>query len=141
MSKEEYHNRIDIYTDGACSYNPGPAGAGVVLVYKEHKKEISHYIGQATNNIAELTAIKLGLEAVKKSHRNIPTVVYTDSQYCHGMFTKDWHPKANTELIMEIKRLILEFRYIGFKWVRGHNGNKYNELADQLAVKAVKENS
>ena len=132
-------NRIDIYTDGACSYNPGPAGLGVVLIYKGYKKEISKYIGEATNNIAELTAIKVGLESIKKSHRNIPTVIYTDSQYCHGMFTKDWNPKKNVELISEIRTLLLDFRYLGFKWVKAHNGNQYNELADQLAVKAIKE--
>lgn len=137
--KEQDHIRIDIYTDGACSYNPGPAGIGVVLLYRGHKKEISKFIGPGTNNIAELTAIKVGLEAIKKSHRNIPTVVYTDSKYCHGLFTQDWNPKKNVELIMEIKRLVNEFRYIGFKWVKAHNGNKYNELADQLAVRSLRE--
>jgi ribonuclease HI len=135
----EQHDRIDVYTDGACSYNPGPAGLGVVLLYKGHKKEISRFIGDATNNIAELMAIKVGLEAIKKSHRNIPIVIYTDSKYCHGLFTQDWNPKKNVELIMEIKSLITKFRYIGFKWVKAHKGNQYNELADQLAVKAVRE--
>ncbi len=135
---ELHHSRIDIYTDGACSYNPGPAGIGVVLMYRGHRKEISKYIGDATNNIAELMAIKIGLEAIKKSHRNIPTVVYTDSQYCHGMFTKDWNPKKNVELIMEMKRLVNEFRYIGFKWVKGHGNDPNNIRADELAVSAIK---
>ena len=134
----EEHNRIDIYTDGACSYNPGPAGIGVVLIYKQHKKEISKFIGDATNNIAELTAIKIGLEAIKQSHRNIPTIVYTDSQYCHGMFTKDWHAKANIELIAEIKMIINKFRYIGFKWVKGHASNPLNNRADELATQAIR---
>jgi ribonuclease HI len=74
-------SEIHVFTDGACSGNPGPAGVGVVLYYNEHKKEISKFIGNATNNIAELTAIKIGLEAIKSTYRNLPVIIYTDSAY------------------------------------------------------------
>jgi len=131
------NNRIDIYTDGACSGNPGPAGIGVVLLYNNHQKEISKFIGDATNNIAELTAIKEGLEAIKDSSRRIPVVVYTDSSYCYGLLTKDWKPKKNIELVMEIRQLTTQFSYLGFKKVKGHADNPGNNRADELATKAV----
>jgi len=130
-------NRIDIYTDGACSGNPGPAGIGVVLLYKQHRKEISEFIGNATNNIAELTAIKVGLEAIKETARQVPVVVYTDSSYCHGLLTKDWKPKKNIELVMELRSLTTQFNYLGFKKVKGHSNNQDNNRADELATQAV----
>lgn len=128
---------IHVFTDGACSGNPGPAGIGVYLVYNQHKKQLSEYIGEATNNIAELKAIQLGLNAIKPQHREKPIVVYTDSRYCHGLFTKDWKPKKNKELIAEIKVLVDKFKYIGFKWVKGHSSNAGNNIADQLATSAI----
>jgi len=131
------NNRIDIYTDGACSGNPGPAGIGVVLLYKDHRKEISQFIGNATNNIAELTAIKKGLEAIKDSHKSTPIVVYTDSSYCHGLLTKDWTPKKNIELVQEIRQLTTQFNYLGFKKIKGHSDNQDNIRADKLATSAV----
>ena len=130
-------NRIDIYTDGACSGNPGPAGIGVVLLYKTNRKEISKFIGNATNNIAELTAIKIGLESIKDSSKQIPIVVYTDSAYCHGLLTKNWKPKKNIELVNELRQLANQFNYIGFKKVKGHSNDPINNRADELATKAV----
>lgn len=132
---------IHVYTDGACSCNPGPAGIGVVLLYKEHKKEISEYIGEATNNIAELTAIKVGLETIKSNHKDTPIVVYTDSAYCHGLFTQDWKPKKNVELVMSIRSLVNQFKYIGFKKVKGHSSDANNNRADFLATSAIKGNT
>lgn len=131
------NNRIDIYTDGACSGNPGPAGIGVVLLYKSHRKEISEFIGNATNNIAELIAIKKGLESIKDTHRSTPIVVYTDSSYCHGLLTKDWIPKKNIELVQELRQLTTQFNYLGFKKIKGHSDNQDNIRADELATKAV----
>jgi ribonuclease HI len=128
---------IHVFTDGACSGNPGPSGIGVYLIYNQHKKEISEYIGHATNNIAELMAIKKGLEAIKPEYREKPIVVYTDSAYCHGLFTKDWSPKKNVELIKEIRLLVNKFKYIGFKKVKGHSTDAGNNKADQLATSAI----
>lgn len=128
-----------MYTDGACSGNPGPAGIGVVLLYKGTKKEISLYIGEATNNIAELTAIKVGLESFKRTDVGID--IYTDSQYAIGVLTQNWKAKSNIELIKSIKDLFPKFKLIRMIHVRGHNGDEYNELVDKLAVAAIKNRS
>ena len=76
-------NAIAMYTDGASSGNPGPAGIGVYLKFGAHEKEISEYIGTATNNIAELTAVARGLSAIK--NKTLPVIIFTDSQYVLGL--------------------------------------------------------
>lgn len=126
---------INIYTDGACSGNPGPAGSGVVVVQNDiiiH--EISESLGIATNNIAELTAIKLGIEFVK-AHRNTPVTLYTDSRYAIGILTMNWKAKANVELVDSIRKLIKSFDQLKIKHVKGHSGHPGNERADLLAVR------
>ena len=123
---------IELYTDGACSGNPGLAGAGVVLKYGEHVKTISMGLGRATNNIAELTAIKIGLEALTR--KDIPIKVYTDSQYAVGVLSMGWNVNKNVELVDEIKVLIDIFKDVTFEKVKGHSGHEWNEQADQLAV-------
>jgi len=128
------NNTVHMYTDGACRGNPGPAGSGIYMKYNEHKKEISEYIGHATNNIAELKAIKIGLESLNIKDK--PIVIYSDSAYCIGLFTKDWKPKANKELISEMKKLIDKFDDIKFVKVKGHSTNYGNNKADELAVNA-----
>lgn len=134
MSQE---NMIQIYTDGACYKNPGPAGAGVLLRYNGHEKRISKFLGNATNNIAELTAIKLALEAV--TDRSKPVMIYSDSQYSIGVVSNpDWNPKKNKELIKEIKDLIVSFECVDFEWVKAHSGIEGNEIVDELAVRAYK---
>src|SRR5262245_39381132 len=79
------------YTDGACSGNPGPAGLGVVLLVRGQRRELSEYLGTATNNIAELTAILRVVEVLEPTAE--PLVVHTDSQYAIGVLTKGWKPK------------------------------------------------
>ena len=128
---------IHIFTDGACSGNPGPAAWGAVLIFNNHIKEFSEFIGDATNNIAELTAIKSALEKVKD--RDIPIKVYVDSDYSIGVLTKDWKIKANKNLISEIRKLIKSFKDISFQKVDGHTGIKFNERADKLARLAIKQ--
>jgi ribonuclease HI len=123
---------IHIYTDGASSGNPGPAGIGVVLIFGPHKKTISRFIGRATNNIAELTAIKAGLEAVK--NRDMPVVVYTDSSYALGVLSKGWKARSNSDLVAQIRQLIDDFPRLRFVKVAGHAGLPENEEADRLAV-------
>ncbi len=129
---------IHIYTDGACSGNPGPAGAGVLLMYKDKKKEISEYLGHGTNNIAELTAIKLGLGAIKPNALALPIKVYTDSQYAIGILCHGWTPKKNIELIEEIKAQLRTFRDVIFIKVKGHSDDEGNQIVDKLAVDAYK---
>lgn len=129
-------NCIKIYTDGASSGNPGPAGIGVLLLYGENKKEISRFIGEATNNIAELTAIKIALEELKRN--DLPVRIFSDSSYSIGLLTKNWKPKKNQDLVADIRSLINHFKDLAFIKVKGHSGIKENEIADYLATSAIK---
>lgn len=131
-------NAIHIYTDGACSGNPGPAGIGVVMQYGPHRKEISRSIGTATNNIAELEAVKAALETVKK--RSLPVVVHTDSNYVLGLLDRGWKAKKNQRLVEAIRQLTHRFGNLQFVKVKGHSGHPDNERADQLAVAAISKN-
>ncbi len=128
-------NEILAYVDGACSGNPGPAGLGVVMRWDRHCQELSEFIGNGTNNIAELTAILRVLEASPDKDR--PVHIYTDSMYSIGVLSKGWKAKANRELIMGIRSLLAEFDDVQFFHVRGHAGVELNERADELAVLAV----
>ncbi len=127
---------IVIYTDGASSGNPGPAGIGALLLFGGHEKELSESIGVATNNIAELTAIKRALEELKRT--DLPVEIHTDSSYCIGVLTKGWKPNMNSELIHEIQALMQRFGCIRFIKIKGHSGIPGNERADSLATGAVK---
>lgn len=127
---------ILVYTDGACSGNPGPAGLGVVVRYDGDQRELSEYLGHGTNNIAELTAIARALDAIPDKTSRVE--LYTDSQYAIGVLTKNWKAKANRELILDIKQRLAEFTGITLHYVRGHNGDPLNERADELAVQAVR---
>ena len=128
-------DNIEIYTDGACSCNPGLAGVGILLRYKQYEKRISKFLGYATNNIAELTAIKIALESVTDKSKSL--VIYTDSQYSIGVVSNPtWKPKKNKELIKEIKELITTFARVDFTWVKGHSNSVENSIVDKLAVKA-----
>jgi ribonuclease HI len=126
---------ICVYTDGACSGNPGPAGIGVVMRYMGHEKEISRYIGQATNNIAELTAIRTALENIKDRDRTV--LIYTDSSYSLGILSKGWKARQNLELVADIRELMTQFKDLRLIKVKGHAGHPDNERADRLAVKAL----
>lgn len=127
---------IKIYTDGASSGNPGPSGIGILFIYGENKKEISQYIGMTTNNIAELTAIKIALEELKRD--DLPVRIFSDSSYSIGLLTKNWKPKKNQALIYEIRTLMNKFQDLAFIKVKGHSGIKENEVVDFLATSAIK---
>jgi ribonuclease HI len=128
---------IVIFTDGASSGNPGPAGIGVVLRFGKYEKEISEYIGLATNNIAELRAIQAGLLAVKKS--DLPVRIFTDSRYAYGVLTLGWKARANNEIVQSIKKTMKKFKNLEIVKVKGHAGDKGNERADFLATSAIKD--
>ncbi|MEO0326858.1 MAG: ribonuclease H, partial [Myxococcota bacterium] len=123
------------YCDGACSGNPGPAGLGVVLRYDGVERVLSEYLGQGTNNVAELTAILRACEGAPDLER--PLRVYTDSTYSINMLTKGWKAKANRQLITETKDVLAAFRDVRLHYVKGHAGVPLNEKADALAVAAV----
>jgi ribonuclease HI len=128
---------ILIFTDGASSGNPGPAGIGVVMRFGKYEKEISEYIGLATNNIAELKAIQAGLQAVKKT--DLPVWIFTDSSYAYGVLTLGWKAKANREMVQSIKKTMIKFKNLKIVKVKGHAGDEGNERADFLATLAIKD--
>jgi ribonuclease HI len=126
-------NEALAYSDGACSGNPGPAGLGVVVIARGERIEVSEYLGQATNNVAELTAVLRALEAIDAA---TPTVIYTDSRYAIGVIQQGWKAKANTELVAELRRAIAG-RPVELRYVPGHAGVELNERADVLARMAI----
>ena len=126
---------VHVYTDGASSGNPGPSGIGVLLRYGSHEKEISTYIGIATNNIAELEAIRVGLSLIKNPA--LPVRVYTDSSYALGLLAKGWKASKNKELVADIRKMISQFKDILFVKVKGHSGDVGNERVDSLATAAI----
>lgn len=127
---------IHVYTDGASRGNPGPAGIGVVLIYGDKRREIARPIGVATNNVAELTAILAGLEAI--SDKRIPVRLYTDSGYAYGVLCRRWKAQKNRELIAAVRAAMAGFRDLRLIQVPGHEGVAENERADRLAVAAAR---
>ena len=126
---------IHVWTDGACTGNPGPAGLGVVIVDGAKVVELSEYLGEGTNNIAELMAIYRGLEEVVERAR--PVLVYSDSAYSIGLLSQAWKAKANVELVARCRALCKEFPKLQFVKVAGHAGIPLNERVDELARDAV----
>lgn len=125
------------FCDGACSGNPGPAGLGAVMLWDDQRREISEYLGEATNNIAELYAILRVVEGVPDATRSLR--IFTDSSYSIGVLTKGWKAKANVELIAKIKKALAKHSNVSLVHVKGHAGVELNEVADQLAVRAVED--
>ena len=122
---------ILVYTDGASSGNPGPAGIGILLRYGSREKEISEHIGITTNNVAELLAIKRALEAIRTP--DMPVRLHTDSQYCYGLLVLGWKARQNKGLVADTKRLTGKFADLKILKIQGHAGIGDNERADQLA--------
>jgi ribonuclease HI len=107
-----------------------------LLKYGKKEKELSKYIGIATNNIAELEAIRIGLLELKTTDR--PVRIFTDSSYAHGVLILGWKVKKNQELIKTIKKIISKFKDLQIVKVKGHAGIEGNERADLLATRAIK---
>ena len=143
-------NEVTIYTDGACSGNPGKGGWGAILIYAKEKKYMSGSKQFTTNNQMELTATIEALKAIVKPS-NI--ALYTDSQYVkngitswifnwkkNGWKTANKKPVANKGLWIDLDKYV-DFHSVNWFWVKGHSGDHYNEIADELAVKAMNERS
>lgn len=133
---------VEIFTDGACSGNPGPGGWGALLRYKDTEKELSGGEALTTNNRMEMQAVIEGLRALKKPST---VTLYTDSQYVQKGVTewmKGWKAKGwperikNQDLWKQIDSL-LQIHKVKFVWVRGHDGHIENERVDKLAVAAI----
>jgi ribonuclease HI len=127
---------IHLWSDGACSGNPGPAGAGTVLLIDGRRREWSTWLGQGTNNIAELVAVQQGLRALERPLART-VVVHTDSQYSIGVLARGWKAKANPELIAAIRKDLEGLPRVVWHWVRGHLGVELNERCDELAREAI----
>jgi ribonuclease HI len=127
---------IIVYADGACSGNPGPAGIGVVIQDERGRHELSQYLGEGTNNIAELSAILEAAQAIEQHQR--PLRIHTDSRYAIGVLSMGWKAKANAELVARVKHALARFSDLQLIHVPGHAGVVLNERADTLAVQAVK---
>ncbi|MBX9621133.1 MAG: ribonuclease HI [Alphaproteobacteria bacterium] len=140
--------KVEIYTDGACSGNPGPGGWGVILRYKNKEKELFGFEAMTTNNRMELRA---AIEGIKALTRSVKIEVYTDSQYLRDGITKwlfqwkknNWRlsnksPVKNQDLWEELDALT-QNHDVSWHWVRGHSGHPENERADALARQAIEE--
>lgn len=140
---------VDIYTDGACSGNPGPGGYGSVLKWGEVTKELSGFVPDTTNNRMEMTAV---IEALKRLKRPCKVRLYTDSEYVKkgmtewlpGWLKKNWmtsqkKPVLNRDLWEDILRLSRKHQ-IQWNWVKGHNHHPENERCDYLARHAIEQN-
>ena len=126
---------VKAWTDGACFGNPGPSAAGALLRFKSREKELSVYLGKGTNNTAELEAIRLALLAIKD--RSVPVDLHTDTSCALGVLTLGWRPKANREMVMEIRALVGSFDDLRILKVKGHSGVEENERVDELAKNAI----
>lgn len=127
-----------MYTDGACSGNPGPGGWAAILKYGEHVKQIQGGNPRTTNNRMELTAVRQGLAALKES---CDVRVFTDSKYIVDAINKNWlekwartdfKKKKNEDLWVDLIAL-MEIHNVEFVWIKGHDGDYYNERCDRLA--------
>jgi ribonuclease HI len=138
---------ILIFTDGACSGNPGPGGWGAVLISGGHEKRLSGWSSHTTNNRMEIIAAIRGLEALK---RPSSVVITTDSQYLRQGITEWIHlwkkrgwkttakkPVKNSEL-WKILDMLCQGHNVRWEWIKGHNGHVENEIADRLATDAIK---
>lgn len=148
LSESDIMKKVYIYTDGACSGNPGCGGWGAVLVYGSTEKELSGAEKDTTNNRMELTAVIKSLEALKEP---CEVELTTDSKYVCDAINKEWvyswkrngwkkadkKPALNVDLWEQLLAQ-LDKHKVKFNWVKGHNGHPYNERCDRLAVEQYK---
>ena len=143
--------KVTIYTDGACSGNPGPGGWGAILMMDDYKKEISGYSKNTTNNIMEITAV---LEAVKMLKYECEITIYSDSAYVVNAFLQGWiynwqknnwktadkKPVKNKELWQELYAELSKHKF-EFVKVKGHSDNEFNNRCDYLATNEIAKKS
>ena len=148
MDSKAGNESVEIFTDGACRGNPGPGGWGALLRYRENKKEIYAAEAETTNNRMELTAAIEALTLLKRGSR---VRLFTDSRYLRDGITRwmdDWKargwktaarkPVKNQDLWRRLDEIAAQHD-IEWRWVKGHAGHAENELADQLANRAIDE--
>ncbi len=139
---------VTLYTDGACSGNPGPGGWGCILIYGDYKRKLSGYENLTTNNRMELMAVIKGLECLT---RVMAIKIITDSQYVKNAFTQGWiknwkknHWKTSTKEEVKNKDLwlildaLVAKHEVTWEWVKGHSGDVYNDYCDKIARESIK---
>ena len=139
--------KVTIYTDGACSGNPGPGGYGAVMIHGQHRKEISGGEAETTNNRMEMMAVIIGLEALKQPCQ---VDLYSDSRYVVDAIEKGWVTRWKQNNWMRNKKeaalnvdlwermlSLLSAHKVSFHWVKGHAGHPENERCDELARLAI----
>lgn len=136
--------QVEVYTDGACSGNPGPGGWGAILSYNGHELELSGGAAETTNNRMELTAV---LRALQKLKEPCTVELYSDSKYVIDSLQKGWvwgwkkrgwiksdkKPALNVDLWEQVL-LLIQTHDVHYHWVKGHAENAYNNRCDELAV-------
>jgi ribonuclease HI len=141
--------KVSIYTDGACTHNPGPGGYGIVLLYGPHRKELSGGFRHTTNNRMEMMAAIVALQSLKEPCQ---VTLYSDSKYLVDAILKGWAKRwqdngwrrnsqekaINPDLWQQLLDLC-KYHRVDFQWVKGHAGNAENERCDRLAVQATKQ--
>lgn len=139
--------KVDVYTDGACSGNPGRGGYGAILMYGEHRKECSGGFARTTNNRMEIYAAIVALEALREP---CEVLLYSDSRYLVDAVTKNWlsawkrrgwkkqdnDPVLNVDLWQRLMTLLTTHK-VTFRWVKGHASNEHNNRCDELARNAI----
>jgi ribonuclease HI len=144
------HETVLIFTDGACSGNPGPGGWGVFIRHRNQEWELSGYEAQTTNNRMEMLAVICALQWVKDQAIPAPIILASDSQYVikgitqwvHTWLRNGWKtsakkPVENKDLWEKMWHISNGMNDLTWQWVRGHNGHPENERADQLARNAI----
>ena len=137
---------VELYTDGACSGNPGPGGWGAVLLWGHHRRELSGGEAETTNNRMELMAVIQGIEALNRVTR---VNIHTDSTYVmkgmtewigawkeRGWKTASKKPVKNADLWKRLESALID-HHVQWRWVKGHSGVPENERADELARNAI----
>jgi ribonuclease HI len=140
------HRTVIIYTDGACSGNPGPGGWGSVLMYKGHRRELSGGQTDTTNNRMEMMAVIKALETLKRPcnitlHTDSTYVMKGMTEWLEGWKKRNWRtagkkPVKNIDLWQRLETTIAEHK-VKWVWVKGHSGVPENERADELATQAI----
>ena len=147
VAENNNNNQVAIYTDGACSGNPGPGGYGVILVSGNYRKELSENFVLTTNNRMEIFAAIAGLQALKKKCK---VVIYSDSKYLVNSMELGWvkrwevngwkRGRAKTVPNSDLWKILLSLckeHEVKFNWIKGHSGHPENERCDELARKAI----
>lgn len=142
-------SQVILYTDGACSGNPGPGGWACVLIYNNLKRRISGYEKHTTNNKMELMGVIKGLESLT---RPMPVLIITDSQYVKNAFTagwlenwqkNGWKTKSGDAVKNQdlwLKLCLLQRKHnLSWQWVKGHSGDEFNDMCDAFARNAVRD--